>query len=462
MDRLDYLDSERTKLWQKLSEVEQLAASKVSDAESEAKGAARKAVEYKKKAKEAHESAEVDLKTISEFAAVSASSSDAVKKSLKDSEALVSSLRGFIEEAQKNKAEMTKLFDAATQLSESMVELNAGIEEENEKLAAVQKATLTSTEIQKRIELTYKTVLERSEKIEDIYHEVYGYTGTDEKSDNEIEVKGLKDKLSDSYKEIEKKIESTSTELTKRHEENTKALGQCEKDWSEKLSGLVKEIDSLLPKALTAGLSYAYAKKKDDETKESKRIFWTFIIAIIGLIAVSFIPFGVCIYYLSEGMALQESVERLPRLVFSIIPLYVPILWVAYSANKRQNLSKRLIEEYTHKEVLSKTYEGLAKQVRDIGDNPMSEDLRTKLLYNILDISAENPGKLISDYNKSDHPMMDALDKSIMLTNAVNKIAKIPGFKKISDMIQKKADAILKEENRKAQEGLSVVDRDEK
>ena len=36
-----------------------------------------------------------------------------------------------------------------------------------------------------------------------------------------------------------------------------------------------------------------------------------------------------------------------------------------------------------------------------------------------LEVNSKNPGKLISDYNKSDHPLMDVLDldKSIKLTN---------------------------------------------
>jgi hypothetical protein len=83
--------------------------------------------------------------------------------------------------------------------------------------------------------------------------------------------------------------------------------------------------------------------------------------------------------------------------------------------------------------------------------------LRTKLLYNILEISSENLGKLISDYNKSDHPLMDALDKSVQLTNAVEKLARIPGFAKVAAQMQKKAEQILKEENTKAAAGLGAL-----
>jgi len=56
-------------------------------------------------------------------------------------------------------------------------------------------------------------------------------------------------------------------------------------------------------------------------------------------------------------------------------------MWVAYSSNRKMNLSKRLSEEYSHKEVLSKTFEGLSTQINNISDEKISGDLRNKLLY---------------------------------------------------------------------------------
>lgn len=98
---------------------------------------------------------------------------------------------------------------------------------------------------------------------------------------------------------------------------------------------------------------------------------------------------------------------QLSSLVSPILMLYIPPLWIATSTSKKINLSKRLIEEYTHKEVVAKTFEGLSKQIEGIKDHRVSADLKTRLLINILEISTENPGKLLSDYNKSDHPILE-------------------------------------------------------
>ena len=145
-------------------------------------------------------------------------------------------------------------------------------------------------------------------------------------------------------------------------------------------------------------------------------------------------------------------------MIFSMLPLYAPIVWFAYYLNKKLNLSKRLIEEYTHKEVLSRTFEGLSTQISTLPDNELTLELKTKLLYNLLSVSAENPGKLISNYDTSDHPLMDALDKSAKLSDAIDAISKIPGMSRLSNFLEKKADKILEEQENKIDNGLDTID----
>ena len=144
-----------------------------------------------------------------------------------------------------------------------------------------------------------------------------------------------------------------------------------------------------------------------------------------------------------------------------MMPLYIPILWVAYSANKSYKLSKRLIEEYTHKGVISKTFEGLSTQVSGISDTKMAEELKLKLLFNLVSVNSENPGKLISDYNKSDHPLMDALDKSSQMADAVVKLAKIPGFSRMARHLDEKANKVLAEEEKKIVGAIEMHSQDD-
>lgn len=56
----------------------------------------------------------------------------------------------------------------------------------------------------------------------------------------------------------------------------------------------------------------------------------------------------------------------------------------------------------------------------------------------MIQVSSENPGKLISDYDKSDHPLYEALDKGIAFSETLEKISFIPGIDKIIARVQKK------------------------
>jgi hypothetical protein len=61
----------------------------------------------------------------------------------------------------------------------------------------------------------------------------------------------------------------------------------------------------------------------------------------------------------------------------------------------------------------------------------MKEELRTRLLFNLLHVSAENPGKLITDYEKTDHPMLSILENSKKLTESMDSLSKVPGLSAI-------------------------------
>lgn len=172
-----------------------------------------------------------------------------------------------------------------------------------------------------------------------------------------------------------------------------------------------------------------------------------------GVVAVSIIPFIVSVVFLINGDTFDIVIDRMPRLVVAILPLYFPVLWLAYSANKKINLSKRLIEEYTRKEVLSKTFEGLSTQTDNLENDDLSKELKVKLLYNFLDVSSENPGKLISNYEKSDHPVMDVLEKSSKLESAVEKLNKIPGMDKVAQIMGNKSKKMLVDQEKKVVNG---------
>lgn len=312
--------------------------------------------------------------------------------------------------------------------------------------------------------------MKRKSEIDELHKEILGAEikssdGTTARTD------GLIDELQTAYDGIEKatlelndKVKSLTDTITEKHEtklkQNNDIFEELINKSDSRIAAINAQLTGLLPGAMAEGLSAAYEKKKDDEILSQVKYEKSFAIAIALMVAVSLIPFFVDIYLLGwKGSDLVQVIKDTPSLIVSILPLYFPVLWFAYSSNKKLNLSKRLIEEYTHKAVLGKTFSGLSNQIESLPrDNLVRDELRTRLLFNLLQVSSENPGKLITDYNKSDHPLMDALENSAKLSDSMEALSKIPGFSAISKKLGETAERILKAENQKVENGLAAQD----
>ncbi|HRB71188.1 MAG TPA: hypothetical protein PK776_05005 [Flavobacterium sp.] len=313
-----------------------------------------------------------------------------------------------------------------------------------------------------------KSITNRKIELETLYNEILGYEEEDEESGETIEIQGLKQDLIESLdgleertttfnKNFERLEKDTSENVNNLLKINSEKIHTQIEDWDIKYKKLNKEIEDLLPKALTAGLSHAFSEKKKDEDASYEKHKTQFGIGIRGMIAVSLIPFLISIITLFGDDELDIVINRAPKLVIAILPLYIPVLWLSISSSKKMNLSKRLIEEYTHKEVLSKTYEGLSKQIQNIEEDNISKELRIKLLQDFLQMYSENPGKLISDYNNSDHPIMELLENSNKLDKTISKLENIPGLNKVANLLEKKSEKKLGQVADAVERGLDAA-----
>lgn len=467
-ERIQYLEDERVLLWGKVTELEEMLRKKTSDYENDAKLSSEKAQEYRSLSESAEKSISESLSSINVYA-------DAIKTSYESIVANDVHLSSLSTEAVIKSGDLARIhsetINRVAEIQNKISEIEKVFENKpiiDEKLIKLEGVFTKSDDYDSKISMLFKSIQDKKKEIDQIYYEIYGYTETNDDG-TESEVEGLKDQLDKSYDDVTNKLVNIENSLDQlkistkadydafmkaKNQEYSDFSNNCEKEYGAVLT----RIKELLPNALTTGLSYAYAEKREIEVSESKVLKVNFFIGIVGLVIVSLIPFFVSAYLIATGDSLEDSILKIPRLVLAILPLYIPVMWVAYSSNRKLNLSKRLIEEYSHKETLSKTFEGLASQINNIDDKGVSNDLRIKLLYNILEVNSENPGKLISDYNKSDHPLMDALDKSVKLTNAVTKLSKIPGFTKIASTLEKKSQKLIDIEQKKAELGLETVE----
>lgn len=441
----------------KIKKLEEDIKRKPSDEINEAKNALARCSEYKNKSNNALEEINLIKKDIEEkLVSINKNSelSDTFKDNIEKTNELSSSTLIKISDLEVKISEFEVLYSDIENLKESHDELEKIYKDSND-LFNKTNAILNSIKLVKN-------------DFDELSYEIFGFEDNEGKHQE-----GLKDKLQKVYTSLASELKTLKTSFDELRSENKESLDSLydtnekkfEKFITEKeliYSSIVKEIKDLLPDALTAGLSHAYSEKRNNEIKENKALMKNFNKAISFLVLISLIPFCVSTYLLIQGQSLISTIEYLPRLIFSIIPLYAPVVWLAYYSNKKLNLSKRLIEEYTHKEVLSKTFEGLSKQIESLPNSKGSNDLRTKLLYNILTVSSENPGKLISDYNTSDHPLMDVLDKSVKLNDAIEAISKIPGMSKLANMLEDKATKLMDEQKIKVTKGLEQVNEEVK
>lgn len=353
------------------------------------------------------------------------------------------------DEINKSSQEVSNHMQIINKALETAKELPTNIEN-------IEKLIKLSNDIHKEIESLKAHSIGKKSDIDQLYNDIYGQ---DVQGNLGVEhTDGIKDKLEATYNILNNEIENLNNTLSDKIEGSQNSFENLLNNSKTKFNEVSNKLESLLPGAMAAGLSSAYEDKAQSEKNYGTKLNKNFIWSIVGLIVIALIPVGINVFRLITTEAtLLEIIKDTPNLLVAILPIYFPILWFAYSSNKKLNLSKRLVEEYTHKAVLGKTFEGLSTQIDSLseGDNIRGE-LRTKLLFNLLQVSAENPGKLITDYQTADHPLMDALENSTRLSNSIDRLNKIPGFSVLAKKLSIKKEKFDKKTTQEIEKGMDV------
>ncbi len=443
-EKIRFLEKENKEAWKRIvqleskyAEMQKKLTASASESAQTAAYHSKKAAEYRNRSEERLAQAGELLKNIEDKLGVSADL-------LKSQDDLLETAKSLKQEQETlhttHKEQTDQLIEKASMLHEFLKEYPDLDEKIEEVVGFIEDIESNLSKSQASL----SSLNSKRKEIEGFHQELFGYKDHDDDGE-EIYIEGQKAHLENLYADLANQVsqmESHVSTVGKTYREKFEAF---EKGYRNKYEEIVNEIAGLLPNALTAGLSAAYSKKGEAETASSVVLQKRFKTGINMLIAVSVIPFIVSIVLLIRGELLDEVMLKIPRLVLAIIPMYIPVLWYTYSANKKLNLSKRLIEEYAHKEVLSKTYEGLSKQIAGLKDEQQTAELKFRLLSSFLQVASENPGKLISNYETSDHPIMEALEQSYKFQVAVDRLGNIPGVGHIAAMIETRSKKRLAE-----------------
>ncbi|WP_432382546.1 hypothetical protein [Duganella sp. P38] len=472
--KTDEFDSFKKAVAEQIAGLKSEIALKVTDSEELARNAAENAVAAELRVKGLEDQFKNALTALNQFQASAKEELDSLSLECNKARETSNILQSSINEVQ---ALYSSVLAAKSEVDAAKESIHSDIDLINEALETSKTLPDSVDEIQgilKNSEGIYANISDllshsasKKGEIDELRDKILGKDM--EVDGSNVHVDGIKDKLEKSYFDVESRVKNLESEIQivtdavnysheKQLEKNLADFEHLVSRSNARIDEVDSQLKDLLPGAMAAGLSAAYAKKKDDETNSLIKSEEKFQKSIFAMAAISGIPLIVDTYLLfGEKIGIIKVIQDTPNLLLAILPLYLPALWIAVSLNKKINLSKRLIEEYTHKEVLGKTFAGISNQIDTLnsGDG-VREELRTRLLFNLLQVSAENPGKLITDYNKTDHPLMSVLDNSKKLSDSMEALSKIPGLEAITKGLAARAAKKFEETAKDVANGINA------
>lgn len=217
-------------------------------------------------------------------------------------------------------------------------------------------------------------------------------------------------------------LDSVYEKTAERFKKSESALSSFERNAEDRLTSLtsnadakIKEycdrIEDLFGGALSVGLGESYHKKCEEEKTSHAKYTEQFNWALLGILVVAVIA-GIIHLIVAAKNDYAVSWNSLRFMSALTVPILAPILWFAFTSSRKANLAKRLAEEYAHKEVVSKTYVGLVRQIKNLGEgDDQSRELLVKLLKNAVSVNERNAGELIKGYNQPDHPLLELVER---------------------------------------------------
>lgn len=472
--KISDLESFRATVGAEINRLTRAVDLKATDSEETAKVAAANAVEAESRVKDLESQFKVALEGLHQFSTAAKAKLDELTSECDKSKNINQELSSSIEQTNHL---YNSLLSAKSEVESAKSGIHSNIEIINNAIIKSEtlpdsvnkiEGLLTSAE---KLSSSISDLLSHSAakkgEIDDLRDKILGKDM--EVDGSNVHVDGIKDKLEKTYIDIDSRIKNLEVDIQiltdsikSNHDsqlaKHTKTFEDLVSLSTSRIDEVDTELKNLMPGGMAAGLSAAYAKKKEDETESLVKSEEKFQRAIFAMAGISGIPLLVNIYLLFwQKIGIIKVIQDTPNLLLAILPLYLPALWIAISLNKKINLSKRLIEEYTHKEVLGKTFSGISNQIETLkADGGTKEELRTRLLFNLLQVSAENPGKLITNYNKSDHPLLSVLENSKTLSDSMEALSKIPGLEVITKGLAARAEKKIEDTVKEVANGLEI------
>lgn len=291
-----------------------------------------------------------------------------------------------------NRERITDLQAVFEELESRFEVVDSKLEENKKHLDKIEEHESEAADSAEKTEEYADSVKELKSEIKNTQDEIEDIEKTLNKSLRSMENK--KDEIDKFFTTVfgeEDKDGNRTGGLEKRLDEKEQKIEQYINKQEEKFDDTHEKIESLLPGAASVGLAKAFADQK-------KKYYWPqygfvaiFLIGIIGFVLTA-------VWALSSPTTVEAAFSN----VISRIPFFIAFAWLAAFGSSEYRKNKRLMEEYAHKEVLAKSYQGYQKEFTSKGDETAAEDLDESLIKTL----DENPSRILDSDSSSDRPRL--------------------------------------------------------
>ena len=163
--------------------------------------------------------------------------------------------------------------------------------------------------------------------------------------------------------------------------------------WATSYSALNEKINGLLPGGTSTGLATAYQNQR--LSYKWPVIIWSsaFVLTLIGMI-------WFAIYNYKEVTNFKQSINY----IMARLPFFAVSIWLATFIGKRLNQNMRLMQEYSFKEALAKSYEGYKKEIEKLADEDAKAILIKKQLETMVEMFGFNPSQTLESHSHNEEP----------------------------------------------------------
>ncbi|MBL4602128.1 MAG: hypothetical protein JKY84_05250 [Emcibacteraceae bacterium] len=347
--------------------------------------------------------------------AIKNAQSDATKKfnlaSTKSSRA-----EDLLTKAIENNKNLSKISESVSK-SKSDVDTNKKLV--NDLLKEIKDTIIELNKNEKSVTKNLNSLSTKYSEINDMHRDLL-YDGTDE---NDVAIVSLESKIHTMIEKINEEFTDIQSKNEKIAITNDLFLEEREKEFKQSRKTLEDEIKSLLPNAATAGLAYSYFDAKSRYGAVPNRYpSEGFLINIYNYfrhlfsnripIAFSYIlfiaPIGIIVFlffdYIDQISVLYEKIKSNDNLYRSLWVIFaarifisIPLAYLSWFGMITIQSSRRLYEEYNHKQRVMELYQGFKDE---LGAQKYKE-LHKELLKILLEVVKDKPSLVLNEFDEA-------------------------------------------------------------